>query len=133
MDKNNSGISCLIAFIGLGLFLLFYNRIMIFSPVFIMMIVGVVVLCIMISALCSKDSNEAKNQYRKEIPNTVYQNTLRNPYITKRVEESKPKIVEKKEIVKEPPNITRYCPFCGVLRERDAIYCYNCGTRLDND
>ena len=133
MDKNNSGISCLIAFIGLGLFLLFYNRIMIFSPFFIMMIVGVVVLCIMISALGIKSSYEGKSPYKKEVPPNNYQNISRNPYVIKRVNECEPKIVEKKQIVKEPLNITRYCPFCGVLRERDAIYCYNCGTRLDND
>jgi len=133
MDKNNSSLGWLIAFILLGFFLLFYNRIMIFSPFFMMMMVVVIVLCIMISALGIKSSYEGNRQSKKKVPTINYQNRSRNPYLIKRVEESEPKIVEKKEIIKEPLNITHYCPFCGVLRERDTIFCYNCGTRLDND
>jgi len=133
MDKNNSGLGCLIGLIALGFFLLFNNRIMIFNPVFLTLIAAVVILCIIVSVLGSKSSNKGNNQYRKEFPITNYHTTSRNPYVIKRVEESKPRMVEEKEMVKESLNVTRYCPFCGILREKDSIYCHNCGTRLDND
>ena len=134
MTKNISGIGCLIALVGIGFILFFYNRFMFFSPMFIMIIIGIVIISIITSSIHRKDSYEGSIQYRKQDSNISYQNTRRNPYIITYAQDSNqgniPKINE--EVITKPED-THYCQYCGVKREEEAIYCHNCGTKLTLD
>jgi hypothetical protein len=134
MSKNNSGIGCLIALVGLGFFLLFNSRLMFFSPMFIMIIIGIVMISIITSAIHRRDSYEGSVQHREQDSNISYQNTRRNPYIMNYEQDFKPRNVQEinEEIITKPEN-TRYCQYCGVKREEEAIYCHNCGTKLTLD
>ena len=93
-----------------------------------MMFIGIFILCIIISATSFKGSSEI--QRRKDLQ-SIDQNISQNPYIL----HTNPKInperaVRNEKEIQSPPKI-RYCQFCGVRREEDAIYCHNCGTKLD--
>jgi hypothetical protein len=134
MTKSNSGLGCLIVFVGLGFFLLFNSRFMFFSPMFIMIIIGIVMISIITSAMHRKDPYEGSVQYRKQDSNISYQNPRRNPYIMTYVQDSNQGITPKinEEVITKPEN-TRYCQYCGVEREEEAIYCHNCGTKLTLD
>ena len=115
-------------FFGFGFFLLFVNRTFISAPMFLMMISGVLVLCIIISAVNFK--NPSENLRRKD-PRSIDHNVSQNPYILRTTHEiNHERVVRKKEDIQSPPKIL-YCQFCGVRREEDATYCHNCGTKLD--
>ena len=135
MGKNNSSIGCLIGLVILGLFMLLYNRLgyfyLPFSPMFITMIAGILIIGIMISAINSKHSNRGQSKDYVGLNPTINQIHLTNPYIIKSNQDSIPK--ERRQEFKTLPNeekSAQYCQFCGVKREKDSIYCHNCGTRL---
>jgi len=134
MTENNSGLGCLIGFIVLGVMILFYNRIMFFSPMFMTIFIGIIAVCILISMIGIKSSHEGKAQYKKSKTPINYQNTLKNPYVLNKVQDSNSRRIENSvelEDIRGTPKIAHYCQFCGVKRDVDAIYCHNCGTRLD--
>jgi hypothetical protein len=134
MVKNNSGIGCLIALLGLGFFLFFNSRLMFFSPMFIMIIIGIVMISVIASAIHRKSSYEGNIQISTQDTNVSYQNPRKNPYIMTYVQDSNPRNVQKynEDIITKTEN-TRYCQYCGVKREEGAIYCHNCGTKLTLD
>ena len=131
MVKNNSGLGCLISFVALGFFLLFYNRVMIFSPFFITIMVGVVLVSIMLFSLGIKSRSEGNNDLNIKNSSVKYHRNSTNPYVLQNNNNTLQTQVVQKEIVKQKPIISNYCQFCGVKRENDAIYCHNCGTKLD--
>lgn len=133
MAKNNSGLGCLIAFVMLGFFLLFYNRIMIFSPFFMTLMVGVIALGVLFFVIGIKSSLEGNPPFNKIKSLDNYQRTPINPYIQQNNKNTLQHQVIQKEVVKKKPIISNYCQFCGERREKDAIYCHNCGTKLDLD
>lgn len=134
MAKSNSGLGCLIALVVLGFFMLFYNRFMFFSPMFIMIIIGIVMISIIFSSISRRGSYERNIQYREKNSNVSNQRTLRNPYINHYVQDSSPRKVQEfnEDFISRPEN-SRYCQYCGVKREEGAIYCHNCGTKLTLD
>ena len=134
MAKNSSVIGCLIALLGLGFFLFFNTRFMFFSPMFIMIIIGIVMISVIASAIHRKGSYEGSMQISKQDRNVYYQNPRKNPYIMTYVQDSNPRNVQKynEDIITKTEN-TRYCQYCGVKREEGAVYCHNCGTKLTLD
>ncbi len=136
MAHRNSGVGCLVGVVLLGIFMMFYNNLGFFyypfSPMFITMIAGIVIIVVMISAISSKASHKGNNN--NHIINNIpinYDHTFKNPYIIANAQKTIPVVIEQKsESLEKSPTIAQYCQFCGVKRERDSIFCHNCGTRL---
>ena len=133
------GLFCFLIF-GI-MFFLFYNRSgligyqfnVIFMiggfSVFIMIIIGISIAV----AVTSKSYNPPRNKPITEhygIPQENA-NTL-NPYKVPRHTEGENKELFEKASRRDIPVIEEivYCRYCGAKRERDAIFCHMCGTKL---
>ena len=143
MSKNNSTVSSLIGsliglivFVGFGAFFLLRFRpfaflgIMPFFPmIFIFIIIGITGAASASSrrakrsTCCSPKSN---NQY--QYSTTVIPRS--NPYIVKAPSSSTVRPIFIDDGEPEKPK-TNFCQYCGTKKERNAIYCHSCGTKLE--
>ncbi len=143
MSKNNSTVSSLIGsligliiFVGFGAFFLLrfspftFLRIMPFFPmIFIIIIIGIAGSAsarsrrAKHSTCCSPKSN---NQY--QYSTTVVPRS--NPYIVKSSNSSTVRPIYIEDVEPEKPK-ANFCQFCGTKKDRNAIYCHSCGTKLE--
>ena len=74
------------------------------------------------STCCSPNSNNQYSPNSQEIPRS-------NPYVAKPT-----KNIPVRQIYIEDvePEVTKanFCQYCGTKKDRNAVYCYNCGTKL---
>ncbi|MHA1350008.1 MAG: hypothetical protein ACTSPZ_04115 [Promethearchaeota archaeon] len=143
MPKNNSGIGIciigLIFFLGFGVFsslrsspFSLYNIMPLFPMIFIIFIIVIAG----VGSASSKRSKHSKNstccspkshnQYQYITPKVPKS----NPYIVKASSSSiiRPIYIEDNE--PEKPK-TNFCQYCGTRKDRNAIYCHSCGTKLE--
>ena len=138
MSRNNSGIGCIIGlifFLGFGVFFSLglspftFFRIMPFFPmIFVIFIIGIAGAASASSrrskrsTYCSPKSHNQYQYYTPEVPRS-------NPYIVKTSSSSKvrPIYIEDAEPEKPKPN---FCQFCGTKKDKNAIYCHDCGSKL---
>lgn len=138
MPRNNSivgSIVGLIIFLGFGVFFLFglspfslFSIMPFFPMIFIIVIIGIVGVASASSrrsTCCSPKSYKSYNQYQdytEEVPKS-------NPYIVKTSSSStyRPIYIEDAEPEKPKAN---FCQYCGALKDRNAIYCHSCGSKL---
>ena len=146
MSRNNSTAGSLIGsligliiFVGFGAFFLLrlspfaFLRIMPFFPmIFIIIIIGFVGAASARSrrsTCCSQkphNQNQSLNQYQystQEVPRT-------NPYIVKAPSSSTVRPIFIDDVEPEKPK-TNFCQYCGTKKERNAVYCHSCGTKLE--
>ena len=146
MSRNNSTVGSLIGsligliiFVGFGAFFLLrlspfaFLRIVPFFPmIFIIIIIGFAGAASARSkrsACCSQKSfnqNQSHNQYQystQEVQRT-------NPYIFKAPSSSTVRPIFIDDGEPEKPK-TNFCQYCGTKKERNAIYCHSCGTKLE--
>ncbi|MFW9947308.1 MAG: zinc ribbon domain-containing protein [Candidatus Odinarchaeota archaeon] len=71
---------------------------------------------------------------------SVYKSPLLSPYLYRpKTQPINPYIKQLKEQkldqvkITEQPNLPlpKYCPYCGAQRDRDAVYCHQCGSKLE--
>ena len=146
MSRNNSTAGSLIGsligliiFVGFGGFFLlgfspfaFFRIIPFFPMIFIIIIIGFVGAASARSrrsTCCSQKSynqNQSHNQYQystQEVPRT-------NPYIVKASSSSTVRPIFIDDVEPEKPK-TNFCQYCGTKKERNAVYCHSCGTKLE--
>lgn len=137
MSRNNSAIGSIIGlmvFLGFGAFFLFGQgvfRIFSFVPFFPMIIIiviigiaGAVSASSRRSTCCSPNSNKYYSYGSQEIPRS-------NPYIAKPTRNAQVQQITIEDVEPEVPKaITNFCQYCGTKKDRNAVYCYNCGTKL---
>ena len=137
MSRNNSTIGSLIGlifFLGFGAFFFlglspfsFFSFIP-FPIIFVIIIIGIVGAASASSkhsgrsTCCSPKSHNQYQSYSQEIPRT-------NPYIVKASNSStvRPIYIEDAELEKP---IANFCQYCGTKKDRNALYCHSCGTKL---
>jgi len=138
MPKNNSIIGSiigLIIFAGFGVFFLFgfspftFFSIMPFFPmIFIIVIIGIAGVASASSrrsTCCSPKSYKSYNQYQnytEEVPRS-------NPYLVKTSSISTVRPIFIEDAEPEKPK-TNFCQFCGTQKDKNAIYCHSCGSKL---
>ncbi len=146
MSRNNSTVGSLIGsligliiFVGFGAFFLLrlspfaFLRIMPFFPmIFIIIIIGIVGAASARSRRSgcfsqkSHNQHQAHNQYQyttQEVPRT-------NPYVVKALSSSTVRPIFIDDVEPEKPK-TNFCQYCGTKKDRNAIYCHSCGSKLD--
>ena len=143
MPRNNSGIGCciigLIFFLGFGVFsslrsspFSLYNIMPLFPMIFVIFI-------IVIAGVGSASSKRLKyskhstccspkshNQYQYITPKVPKS----NPYIVKASSSSTIRPIYIEDTEPEKPK-TNFCQYCGTKKDRNAIYCHSCGTKLE--
>jgi hypothetical protein len=135
MPRNNSAkgsIIGLMVFLGFGAFFLFGGgifRIFSFVPFFPMIIVIVIIgiagaasAASRRSTCCSPNSNNQYSYSSQEIPRS-------NPYIAKPTRSTPVRQIYIEDVEPEVPK-TNFCQYCGTKKDRNAVYCYNCGTKM---
>ncbi len=135
MSRNNSIIGSivgLIIFLSIGVFFLFgsspfflFNFTPFFPMIIIIIIIGIAGAASASSrrsTCCSPKSNNKYPYYPQEVPRA-------NPYVVKSSSSSmvRPIYIEDTEPEKPKAN---FCQYCGTRKDRNAIYCHNCGTKL---
>ena len=63
--------------------------------------------------------------YSKEVQD--YLN--KNPYIVKSTRNAPVRQIFVEDVEPEVPK-TNFCQYCGTKKDRNAVYCHNCGTKL---
>ncbi len=135
MSRNNSAIGSvigLVVFLGFGAFFLFGQgvlRIFSFVPFFPMIIVIVIIgiagaasASSRRSTCCSPNSTNQYSYSSQEIPKS-------NPYISKSSSNAPVRQIYVEDVEPEVPK-TNFCQYCGTKKDRNAVYCYNCGTKM---
>ena len=135
MPRSNSVIGSiigLVVFLGFGVFFLFglgSYRIIPLIPIF-----PIFVICIIIGiagaasghsrhSTCYPPKSQSQNQqYTQKIPRS-------NPYIVKPSSSFTVRQIPIEDDEPEQP-IANFCQYCGTKKDRNAIYCHNCGTKL---
>ena len=134
MPRNNSIVGTIIGlvfFLGFGVFFIFgwgsfrsFSIIPIFPMIFVIVIFGIVVAANASSRRSTCCSPKSNNQYKytQEVPRS-------NPYLVKTSSSStvRPIYIEDAEPEIQTAN---YCQYCGSKKDRNAKFCYNCGTKL---
>jgi hypothetical protein len=135
MPRNNSIIGSiigLIIFLGFGVFFLFgwgsfniFNFLPFFPMIFIIIIIGIAGAASASSrrsTCCSPKSHNQYQYYTPEVPRS-------NPYIVKTSSSStvRPIYIEDAEPEKPKAN---FCQYCGTRKDKNAIYCHDCGSKL---
>ena len=143
MSRNNSTVGSLIGsliglivFVGFGAFFLLrlspftFFRIMPFFPmIFIIIIIGIAGAAsarsrrAKHSTCCSPKSNNQYQYYTTDVPRS-------NPYIVKASSSSTVRPIYIDDVEPEKPK-ANFCQFCGTKKDRNAIYCHSCGTKLE--
>jgi len=135
MSRNNSIIGSivgLIIFFGFGIFFLFglspfrlFTFIPFFPMIFIIIIIGIVGAASASSrrsTWCSPKSHNQYQYYTSEVPRS-------NPYIVKTSNSSAVRHIYIEGAKPEKP-IANFCQFCGTKKDKNAIYCHDCGSKL---
>jgi len=135
MYRNNSIIGSivgLIIFLGFGVFFLFglspfrlFTFIPFFPMIFIIIIIGIVGAASASSrrsTWCSPKSHNQYQDYTSEVPRS-------NPYIVKTSNSSAVRHIYIEGAKPEKP-IANFCQFCGTKKDKNAIYCHDCGSKL---
>ncbi len=135
MSRNNSIIGSivgLIIFLGFGVFFLFglspfrlFTFIPFFPMIFIIIIIGIVGAASASSrrsTYCSPKSHNQYQYYTSEVPRL-------NPYIVKTSNSSTVRHIYIEGAKPEKP-IANFCQFCGTKKDKNAIYCHDCGSKL---
>ena len=135
MPRNNSilgSIVGLIIFLGIGVFFLFGSSpffLFNFTPFFPMIIIIIIIgiagaasASSRLSTCCTPKSYNQNHYYPQEIPRS-------NPYVVKTTKNSVVRPIYIEDAEPEKP-ITNFCQYCGTKKDRNAIYCHNCGTKL---
>ena len=138
MPRNNSTIGSLIGliiFVGFGaFFLLGLSPFGMFSfiPFFPMIFVIFIIVIAGVGSASSKHSKhstccspKSHNQYQyttKEVPRS-------NPYIVKASSSPTVRPIYIEDTEPEKPK-TNFCQYCGTKKDKNATYCYDCGTKL---
>jgi hypothetical protein len=143
MPRNNSGIGCciigLIFFLGFGVFsslrsssFSLYNIMPLFPMIFVIFIIVIAG----VGSASSKRSKHSKhstccspkahNQYQYITPKVPKS----NPYIVKASSSSMIRPIYIEDTEPEKPK-TNFCQYCGTKKDRNAIYCHSCGTKLE--
>jgi hypothetical protein len=135
MPRNNSIVGTIIGlifFLGFGVFFLFgfspftFISIMPFFPmIFIIVIIGIVGAASANSRRSTCCSPKSENHYQYNTPEVPRS----NPYVVKTSSSStvRPIYIEDAEPEKPMPN---FCQYCGTRKDKNAIYCHSCGTKL---
>jgi len=135
MPRNNSIIGSivgLIIFLGFGVFFLFgwgsFNLLNFFP--FVPMIFAIIIIGIAGAASASSRrspycSPKSSNQYQY-YPQEVQRS---NPYVVKTSSRSTVRPIYIEEAEPEKP-LANFCQYCGTKKDRNAVYCYNCGTKM---
>jgi len=134
MPRNNSIIGSivgLIIFLGFGVFFLFgwgsfniFNFIPIFPMIFVIIIIGIAGAASVSSRRSSFFSPKSSNQYQ-HYPQEVQRS---NPYIVKTSSSSTVRPMYREDAEPENP-IAHFCQYCGTKKDRNTVYCHNCGTK----
>jgi len=135
MSRNNSIIGSivgLIIFLGFGVFFLFgwgpfniFNFMPFFPMIFVIIIIGIAGAASASSrrsTCCSPKSNNQYQYYAPEVPRS-------NPYIVKTSSSSTVRPIYIEDSEPEKP-IANFCQFCGTKKDKNAIYCHDCGSKL---
>jgi len=135
MSRNNSIIGSivgLIIFLGFGIFFLFglspfrlFTFIPFFPMIFIIIIIGIVGAASASSrrsTCCSPKPHNQYQYYTSEVPRS-------NPYIVKTSNSSTVRPIYIEDAKPEKP-IANFCQFCGTKKDKNAIYCHDCGSKL---
>ena len=135
MSRNNSIIGSivgLIIFLGFGVFFLFglspfrlFTFIPFFPMIFIIISIGIVGAASASSrrsTCCSPKSHNQYQDYTSEVPRS-------NPYIVKTSNSSAVRHIYIEGAKPEKP-IANFCQFCGTKKDKNAIYCHDCGSKL---
>ena len=135
MPRNNSIIGSIVGlmvFLGFGVFFLFgvgkfsaFHFFPMFPMIFVCVIIGIVGAASARSrqsTCCAPKSQNNYQHYTQELPRS-------NPYIVKTSSSSTVRQIPIEDEVPEKP-LTNFCQYCGTRKDRNAIYCHNCGTKL---
>ena len=136
MSRNNSIIGSivgLIIFLGFGVFSLFglspftlFTFIPFFPMIFIIIIIigiaGASSASSTHSTCCSPKSHNQYQYYTSEVPRL-------NPYIVKTSSSPTVRPIYIEDAEPEKP-IANFCQFCGTKKDKNAIYCHDCGSKL---
>ncbi len=135
MSRNNSIIGSivgLIIFLGFGVFFLFgwgpfniFNFMPFFPMIFVIIIIGIAGAASASSrrsTCCSPKSHSQYQYYTPEVPRS-------NPYIVKTSSSSTVRPIYIEDAEPEKP-IANFCQFCGTKKDKNAIYCRDCGSKL---
>jgi len=135
MPRNNSIVAFIIGLIvclGFGAFFLFgwggirfFNLMPFFPMIFVIIVIGIAGAASAgsrRSTCCPPTSQKQYQYYSQEVSRS-------NPYIAKSSSSSKVRPVYIEDAEPEKP-ITNFCQYCGTKKDRNAIYCHNCGTKL---
>lgn len=124
MTRNNPAVGCIFAIIIFTFAGVFLLRI----PFMFFSFFPLIILIIIIFAVITSASSRRQRENRINELNS--QNQQRNPY---RVVNSNQNQVEfqNKEILSNSNQKVRFCYFCGIQLEKDAIFCHGCGIKVE--
>ena len=135
MPRNNSIIGSIVGltiFLGFGVFFLFswspfgmFSFMPIFPMIFVIIIIGIAGAASASSRRsisCSPKSHNQYQYYTPEVPRS-------NPYIVKTSSSSTVRPIFIEDVEPEKPK-ANFCQFCGTQKDKNAIYCHNCGSKL---
>lgn len=135
MPRNNSAVGSIIGllvFLSFGAFFLFglgpfriFSVIPFFPMIFIIVIIGIAGAASTASKRSTCCSPNSTNQYSyssQEIPRS-------NPYIAKPTRNAPVRQIYAEDVEPEVPK-ANFCQYCGTKKDRNAMYCHNCGTKL---
>ena len=135
MPRNNSIIGSIIGlifFLGFGVFFLFgwgsfnvFNFMPFFPMIFVIIIIGIAGAASASSrrsTCCSPKFNNQYRYYTPEVPRS-------NPYIVNTSSSSTVRPIYIEDAEPEKP-IANFCQFCGTKKDKNAIYCHDCGSKL---
>ena len=133
MSNNFSGSGCIIPF----LLILVYGGLIIFKATFSLLWFLPVIFCFITTMLSIDYSSEGANHYkpvkknneqdqhkrRPRVNSYIARDSVRNDVHTLLVEDFKP--------IEHVKPKAFFCQFCGTRREKDAIFCHQCGSKLE--
>ncbi|MHA1461280.1 MAG: hypothetical protein ACTSO8_07335 [Promethearchaeota archaeon] len=135
MPRNNSivgSIVGLIIFLGFGMFFLFglspfslFNFMPFFPMIFIIIIIGIAGAASASSRRSTSCSSKSHSQYQYYTPEV----SISNPYNVKTSSSSTVRSIYIEGAEPEKP-MANFCQYCGTKKDKNAIYCYDCGTKL---
>ena len=133
MPRNNSVVGSvvgLLVFVGFGVFFLFgigpFRFLNVFPFIPIIFIICIICIAgaasVKQSSCCTPKPYNQNRYYAREIPRS-------NPYNVKTSNDSvvQPIYIDDTEPEK---SVANFCQYCGTRKDRNAIYCHNCGTKL---